>query len=147
MLKVAALVAWLGENRMTVDRTLVSHWISGRAHLPADILPRLSEFTGRPDLVFKHFVRASNCDIVHIPEGNLSNGKLTHLVLQAGSSLGQLQHAIAEAQSSDSPGGEKITDTERRSLVNCLNSYIQELADLKRSLQEKSDEETRLIAI
>jgi len=133
-LKVAAFVAFLEERRIKIDRTLVSHWIAGRSHLPADILPLLAQFTGRPDLVFGHHLRAANCAPVRLPEAVPEGRKLTELLLMLGVTLGRLQAAVVEAWSPASPGGEAITREERGQLMSLLDELIQQLADLRAQL-------------
>ena len=134
-LKVEAFVAWLAERGIRIDRTLVSHWIAGRSHLPADILPLLSQFSGRPDLVFGEHLRAANCTPVRISEAIPEGRQLTELILSLGASLGRLNAAVVEAWSPDSPGGESITQDEREGLVQLLDELIQQMADLKAQLR------------
>jgi len=134
LLKVEAFIAFLAERGIEIDRTLISHWRAGRSHLPADLLPLLSEFSERPDLVFGPMLRALHCDVAHIPEGAASDRQLIDLVLEAGAALGRLQLALFEARMPGSPGGEAITEAERQELEEHLDRLIQRLADLKARL-------------
>lgn len=135
LLKVEAFVSWLGDRGLGVDRTLVSHWASGRSHLPADLLPRLAEFTEHPEHVFGGFVRAVGCEVVRMPLGAATGDALIQLMLEAGALLGRLQHGLIEAISPESPGGEKITRDEQDELVERLDTLIQQLVELRAQLK------------
>lgn len=135
LLKVAALVAWMKGREIHVDRTLVSHWVAGSTHLPADLLPLLAEFTGRPELVFGEYVRAVDCEVVRIPTELAEDEDLTDLLLGAGASLGRLHQALCDARSPSSPGGVAITTEERTELRTRLDELIHLLADVRARLR------------
>jgi hypothetical protein len=130
-LKVEALVAWLAEREIHVDRTLVSHWSADRSHLPADMLPLLAEFCERPDLVFAPYLRAVGCDVVKLPIGRTKDRELIDLMLDSAASLGKLQDSLREARAPESPGGVAVTDSERDELRAELDVLQQHLADLR----------------
>ncbi len=136
LLKVEALVQWLLGRGIRVDRTLVSHWMAGRSHLPADLLPLLAAFTGRAELVFGPFVRPVGCDVVNVPQGSADAADLAEMMLEAGASLGRLQQALIEARAPESPGGEAITAEERAELGERLNELLHQLADLRARLTQ-----------
>ena len=135
LLKVEALVAWLNSRGIQVDRTLVSHWIGGRTHLPADLLPLLAEFTGEPEQVFGEYARAVGYEVVRVPTSPPETEELVDLLLAAGASLGRLQQALFDARSPDSPGGVDITADERVALGKRLDELIQLLADVRGRLK------------
>ncbi len=135
LLKVEAFVQWLADRDLGVDRTLVSHWGSGRSHLPADLLPRLAEFTGHPEHVFGDYVRAVGCEVVRLPRGQASSEALIQLMLEAGALLGRLQQALIHAIAPDSPGGEAITSDERQELTERLDTLIHQLAEVRQQLK------------
>lgn len=135
LLKVEAFVHWLGERGIQIDRTLVSHWIAGRSHLPADVLPLLSEFCERPDVVFGGYLKGLGCDVVNLPEGRIDGRELTEMCLEAGATLGRLQRTLLEAMEPESPAGEAISDGERHLLDKRLDELIHHLADLRARLQ------------
>lgn len=134
LLKVDAFVHWLAERGIEVDRTLVSHWIAGRSHLPADLLPLLAEFTGHAELVFDEYVHPVACEVVHVPRGIKGDHELTELMLALGAAFGHLQQHVIEARQPASPGGTEITGEERIELVEHLETLIHELIDLKAQL-------------
>ncbi len=135
LLKVEALVAWLKGREIHVDRTLVSHWVAGSTHLPADLLPLLAEFTGRPDQVFGEYVRVVECEVVQIPSASAEDEDLTDLLLGASASLGRLHQVLCEARSPASPGGVTITADERAELSTRLDELIHLLADVRARLR------------
>ncbi|MBN2361849.1 MAG: hypothetical protein JXR83_20530 [Deltaproteobacteria bacterium] len=138
LLKVDAFVSWLAERGIEVDRTLVSHWIAGRSHLPADLLPLLAEFTGQPEQVFDAFVHPASCELVHVPRGVKGDRELTELLLAVGAAFGHLQHLAVMARAPASPGGVQITAEERSELLDHLQSLIQQLIDLKAQLASET---------
>lgn len=136
-LKVEAFSAWLFERNIRVDRTLISHWMNGRTHLPADMLVRLSEFTRRSDLVFGEYLRALGCELVEI-NLNVPKGRdIIEMMLEAGATLGRLQQALIQALSPDSPGGKEITDGEYQELREQLDAFISQLTGLRALLIQK----------
>lgn len=135
VLKVEAFLAWLAERSVQIDRTLLSHWEAGRSHLPADLLPCLAEFTGRPDLVFGRYLREVGCDVVRLPDGMLGDAGLTEAMLAAGAAVGRLQLAVLEARLPQSPGGTAITAGEREMLGRQVERLMQQLADLKAQIR------------
>jgi len=130
-LKVEAFVAWMDAGGNPIDRSLVSHWCAGRSHLPADVLPLLANFTGQPEAVFGPYLRPAHCTVAHVPDGTESDEDLVDLILEAGSTLGKLQHALHEARMPESPGGHAITTDERDGLRHHLDELIQRLADIR----------------
>jgi len=135
LLKVEAFISWLAEREIRVDRTLVSHWSSARSHLPADMLPRLAGFTERPDIVFRPFLHAVDCEVVHIPRGRPGERQLIELLLEAGALLGRLQRSLIEALAPESPGGRAITDDERDKLHGRLDELIHQLVEIRAQLR------------
>lgn len=136
LLKVEALVAWLGQQRISVDRTLVSHWCAGRSHLPADLLPHLSRFTERPDLVFGGFLQAVGCELFRLPRGRFADSDLVDLILEAGACVGRMQQTLAQARSPGSPGGESVTEEEREDILQRLDDLIHHLVELRGRLTQ-----------
>jgi len=136
-LKVKALVEWLAERGLDIDRSLVSHWFAGRTHLPADLLPLLAEFTGQADVVYAEFLRDADCDLVHIPRETVADRDLVDLMLEAGASLGRLQTALLRARAPDSPGGVVVTAEERDDLRHRVDNLIQQLANLRARLERR----------
>jgi len=134
VLKVEAFLAWLADRQINIDRTLVSHWIGARSHLPADILPCLADFTGRPELVFGPYVREVECEIVRVPHNPLGTRELIEMVLALGATLGRLQSGVIAARSPQSPGGEEITPEERKELGKTLDELIHLLVGIKEQL-------------
>lgn len=134
VLKVEAFVAWLAERGIRIDRTLVSHWVAGRSHLPADLLPLLSEFTERPEFVFGVYLRDLGYDVVSIPMVEAEGKELTDLLLEANAALGRLQQSLIEARSPASPGGEAIVEEERVQLRKDLDDLMNRLAYLRAQL-------------
>jgi hypothetical protein len=137
VLKAEAFAAWLSEKDLRVDRSLISHWTSGSAHLPADILVRLAQFTGRSDLVFSSYLRELNCELVHLRESALPDRDIVDLMLEAGATLGRLQRALIQALSPDSPGGRNITREECRDLRCRLDDFIAQLTNLRAYLKHR----------
>lgn len=137
-LKVEAFVRWLDERGISIDRTLVSHWIGGRAHLPADALPLLAQFSDHPELVFGEYLRVVGCELQRLPEARVQARELADHMLEAGVAVGHLQAALLQAKSPDSPGGAVITDDERVELNRYVDRLVQQLLDLKASLSAKN---------
>ena len=136
-LKAEAFVAWLGAKEIHIDRTLVSHWMNGRTHLPADILVRLSQFTGRPDLVFGEYLRELGCELVKLRSGALPDRDIVDLMLEAGATLGRLQRGLIQALAPDSPGGRDLTRDECRDLRQRLDEFITQLTGLRAHLKQR----------
>ena len=143
LLKVDAFVLWLAERGIEVDRTLVSHWIAGRSHLPADLLPLLAEFTGHAELVFDEFGHPSACELGHVPRGIKGDRELTELMLALGAAFGHLQQHIVEARAPSSPGGAEITAEERIELLEHLETLIHQLNDLKAQIASEPGRRVR----
>ena len=137
LLKVEAFVHYLAERDLSVDRTLVSHWASGRAHLPADLLPHLARFTNSPEHVFGEYLHEVCCEVVRLPRGETSSQSLIQLLLEAGALLGRLQRSLIQAMAPDSPGGEAITTDERAELSTRLDTLIHQLIDIRARLNAK----------
>lgn len=135
--KAEAFVAWLQERDLHIDRTLVSHWMNGRTHLPADILVRLAQFTDRADLVFGEYLRALECELVHLDSAAPEDRDIVDLVLEAGATLGHLQRAVIQALAPDSPGGREITGDECRVIRRHLDEFISELTGLRANLTKR----------
>lgn len=135
VLKVEAFIHWLANQDICVDRTLVSHWVAGRSHLPADLLPLLADFTGHPEFVFGPYLKELHCDVVHLPRSQASSQELVDLVLAAGATLGELQQALVQARLPDSPCGEAISTDERDRLLQHLEELLHRLAELRAKLQ------------
>lgn len=133
-LKVEAFVSWLDARGLSIDRTLVSHWIGGRAHLPADALPLLAQFSGHPELVFGDYLRAVGCELQQLPEARVQARELADHMLEAGVAVGHLQAMLLEAKAPESPGGAVITQEERAELNGHVDKLVQQLLDLKASL-------------
>ena len=136
-LKVEAFVSWLDARGVSIDRTLVSHWIAGRAHLPADLLPLLAQFSGHPELVFGEYLRVVGCELQKLPEARAQARELADHMLEAGVAVGHLQDSLLRAKAPDSPGGPLITDDERADLTRHVDRLVQQLIDLKAGLQVK----------
>ncbi len=132
--KTEAFIAWMDEHDLHIDRTLLSHWAAGRTHLPADLLPLLAEFTGRPEEVFAEYLHPLRCELVRLPRGRDREATLVDLVLGAAASLGRVEIALVEARSAESPGGVEITADERKVLLERVDLLMQQLADLRRRL-------------
>lgn len=135
--KTDAFVAWLDERDIKIDRTLVSHWRSGRSHLPADVLPLIAEFTERPELVYGSLLRAAGCELVRLKsdDDDASCGRdILQLLLEAGSLLGELQRSLLDAVAPSSPGGTAITPDEKDELVVRLDTLIHQLVGVREEL-------------
>jgi hypothetical protein len=135
--KAEAFVSWLTERRITIDRTLVSHWMNHRVHLPADILVRLAEFNGRPDWVFSHFLRAVGCELVQLKETPPADGDIVDLMLQAGATLGKLNQVLIQSLAPESPGGRAITRDECTKIRQGLDDFISQLTGLRAHLRQR----------
>lgn len=136
LLKMEAFAAWLNERGVKVDRTLVSHWASGRSHLPADLLPLLAEYTGSPERVFGPYVREIGCELMRLPVESPEATDLLRLFLSAGAHLGLLHESLAAAIAPDGPGGEAITPEERDELLKRADSLIEQLVNIRGHLRE-----------
>lgn len=136
-LKVEAFVEWLAEQGLKVDRTLVSHWASGRSHLPADLLPLLAEFTGHPERVFGTYLRRLGCEVVRLPPAPASREELVQLLLEAGALLGRLQRTLIDAMAPESPGGVAITAEERAGLQERTDELIELIVGIRAHLTER----------
>ncbi len=134
-LKVEAFVAWLDSRGVKIDRTLLSHWFADRSHLPADLLPHLAQFTGRPELVYGPYLKDSECELVHLQLGPPDDRELTDRMLEVGASLGRIHRTVIDARLPDSEGGEDITETERQHLVKHISHLIHQLAELRARLE------------
>jgi hypothetical protein len=135
--KAEAFVCWLAERDIRVDRSLVSHWMNGRTHLPADILVRLSQFTERADVVFGEYLREVGLEPVRLRGTALPDRDIVDLMLEAGATLGRLQRALIQALSPDSPGGREITREECRDLRRRLDDFITRLVGLRAHLKQR----------
>ena len=135
--KAEAFVSWLRSLNIHVDRSLISHWMSGRTHLPADMLVRLAKFTERADLVFGDYLRAVDCELVRLAESPPPDGDIVELMLEAGATLGRLQRTLIRALSPDSPGGREITRGECRELRQRLDRFISRLTELREHLKQR----------
>jgi len=135
LLKVEAFVAWLGERGVLVDRTLVSHWIGGRAHLPADVLPWLARFCERPERVFGRFVRAAGCEVVRLPDETVTDRELIDLLLEAAGTMGRVHTTLLQARAWESPGGTTVTASERQALAAWVDELMHQLAELRHALR------------
>lgn len=137
VLKAEAFVSWLHSRDIHIDRTLISHWLNGRTHLPADMLVRLAAFTERADLVFGDYLRALDCELVCIGKQAPSDRDIIDLMLEAGATLGRLQRALIQALAPDSPGGRDITRDECRELRRRLDAFISQLTGLREHLKQR----------
>lgn len=140
LLKMEAFAAWLGERGVKVDRTLVSHWASGRSHLPADLLPLLAEYTDNPERVFGPYVREIGCELMRLPIEDPSANDLLRLFLAAGAQLGMLHHSLAAAIAPEGPGGEAITTEERDELLKRADTLIEQMVNIRAHLRELDPE-------
>ena len=136
LLKMEAFAQWLAERGVKVDRTLVSHWASGRSHLPADLLPLLAEFTDCPERVFGPYVRELGCEVMRLPRGDTGSGDLLRLFLAASAQLGLLHESLADAIAPDGPGGEAITESERNEMLARADTLIEQLVSIRGHLKE-----------
>lgn len=135
-LKVEAFVAWMSDRGVRIDRTLLSHWFADRSHLPADLLPHLAQFTGRPELVYGPYLKDSQCELVHLQVGRPDERELTDQMLEVGASLGRIHRTVIDVRLPDSDGGEDITRAERRDLVKLISHLIHQLAELRARLED-----------
>lgn len=133
--KVDAFVSWLSERGVAIDRTLVSHWVAGRSHLPADALPLLAEFTGHPELVYGEFLRAAFYEPVHLGAVAPTEREITDQMLEVGATLGRLHRTVIDVRLPDSPGGSSITPGEKRILCEQLTALIHQLVELRTRLE------------
>jgi hypothetical protein len=139
LFKAEAFVTWLESKERRIDRTLISHWMSGRTHLPADILVHLAEFTGRPRLVFGEYLRDIKCEVVHLKAALIEDKDIVDLMLEAGVSLGRLQRALIQTLAPDSPGGRDITSEECRDLRVRLDEFISQLTGFRAELKKREE--------
>jgi hypothetical protein len=140
LLKVEAFIYFLESQHIHIDRTLVSHWIAGRSHMPADLLPHLAEFTERPDLVFGPYLKDLHLDVVTLPHVDARADQLTDSMLELSASLGRLQQALIDARVPESPGGPAITTDEQRELKTRVDLLLHQLVQLRASLGDRSYE-------
>ena len=136
LLKMEAFAAWLAERGVKVDRTLVSHWASGRSHLPADLLPLLAQYTDCPERVFGPYVRELGCELMRLPQGETQASDLLRLFLSASAQLGLLHESLADAIAPDGPGGEAITGSERDEMLARADTLIEQLDSIRGHLKE-----------
>lgn len=69
LLDQEAFALFVGEaTGKEVRGSLVSQWCTGEAHLPADVLPLLADFTGAPELVLGPIARACGLKVSPIDE-------------------------------------------------------------------------------
>ena len=95
-----------------ITRQVVSQWVTGDSHLPADVLEHLADFTGRADLVLAPFARASGAHVV-----------VSDPVVAA-------QGAVLAAIDPAGPRGVAVDATERADLVRVAEDLRAQLDSL-----------------
>lgn len=141
LLDTEALATWIGEaTGHPVARQLVSQWISGDAHLPADVLPLLADFVGDADLVFGPLRRACTIAEPDAPAPRSEPDAIHGLSHR----MATLQLALVEARAPSSAGGSDLTDDERHALIEQAERLQEELAHTLASLRHVAERPSNL---
>lgn len=123
LLDTEAFAAWIGEaTGEPVCHQLVSQWVTGDAHLPADALPLLVDFVGDEALVLGAYHRAHHLAAPQVPEEAAAERRLAL-------GMARLQVALIEARDPTSGGGGELSDAERQ-------EHIRQAENLGREIEQ-----------
>lgn len=120
-----------------VTRAQISQWCTGECHLPAEVLVHLSDFTGRPDLVFGPLARASG-GIVSTSSPSPHSVTPESAVHSVGKRLVEAQAAVMEVLDPSGPSGAGVGDQERENLRRVAQDLRSQLDQLDQMLSPSS---------